>query len=209
MKKPVIIVLISSAVFIALAGAGCSQMADQAATEAVSPITAPLAAKKVAVETTDEYKARQLAEIAATTDPVEVALVQMEDTKLPPGAEAGQAFGCNDKIAFVKMARVQASGDDVADAVATLLKQGESSINTLYNALGQSKLTVDKVVSPDGVTTEVWLKGQPQSGGVCDDPRIKTQIEATVARLQPKYKIFLNGTESAWRCFGDMSGKCK
>jgi hypothetical protein len=97
----------------------------------------------------------------------------------------------------------------VSDALTTLFSVRDSNREGKYNALWQSKLAVEKIQSRDGVTTEVWLKGSTQSGGVCDDPRIKAQIEYTIKRLKPKFKIFLNGTESNYRCLGDMSGECK
>jgi hypothetical protein len=56
---------------------------------------------------------------------------------------------------------------------------------------------------------EVWLSGDLVSGGACDVPRVKAQVEETVRLYSPVFKIYLNGSESAWRCFGDMSGQCE
>jgi len=109
----------------------------------------------------------------------------------------------------MKEHRAASTDSIVHDALMTLFALKDANRNELYNALWQSDLAVDKIQSRDGVVTEVWLKGKTQSGGACDDPRLKAQIEATISRFRPKFKIFLNGTEAAYRCLGDMSGECK
>jgi hypothetical protein len=191
-----------------LVGAGCQKAADQAASDAVSPVTAPLAALEATVDATGALKISQQDAFAQATDPVTVAFVIIDGHIAQAGILPGEVFGCSDQVGFLAVPRVQDSGNEVADAVATLLAEKESNVYELYNALAFSSLKLDKVDEKDGVTG-VWLKGQPLSGGTCDDPRIKTQVEATVARLKPSYKIYLNGSESEWRCIGNMSGECK
>ncbi|TAL19674.1 hypothetical protein EPN90_02705 [Patescibacteria group bacterium] len=76
------------------------------------------------------------------------------------------------------------------------------------NYLAAQKLTVDTVDKTADGSFLVNLKGEIFSAGVCDDPRIIEQVELTAAQFG-KVKILLNGSESAWRCFGDQSGLCK
>jgi hypothetical protein len=57
----------------------------------------------------------------------------------------------------------------------------------------------------------VNLEGELMSAGTCDVPRIKNQIELTVetfASEDQEFNITLNGSESAYKCFGDESGLC-
>jgi hypothetical protein len=57
----------------------------------------------------------------------------------------------------------------------------------------------------------VNLQGTLISAGTCDDPRIKNQILRTIELYLPEdeYTVLLNGSESEWRCWNDMSGLCE
>ncbi|MEW5902702.1 MAG: hypothetical protein AB1715_14650, partial [Acidobacteriota bacterium] len=77
-----------------------------------------------------------------------------------------------------------------------------------YTALDQSSLTVAGISKEDDGAFLVDLRGQVRSKGVCDDPRIRAQIEKTVGRFG-SFEIRLNGRETGWRCFDDQSGKCR
>lgn len=192
-----------------LAGVGCAGKVDTAVDAGLTPITVPLEALNKSKTVTDEERAKQNRDNDAVANEMTVVMVLTENASIPPGTKVGETFGCNDKMAYTMVPRAAATDDVVSDALVSLFAIRESNHNNLYNGLYQSKLSVDKIISPDGVTTEVWLKGTVTSGGVCDDPRIKAQIEGTVKRLRPKYKIFLNGTEGGFRCIGDESGECK
>lgn len=203
--------LASAAALLALtfAGAGCMQFADEAATDVISPVTAPVEALDFAIETVDEAKARERAALLAANGDIAVTFIVTENAVVPTGAEAGRVIGCNDRVAVSRVPRVQVTSNEVVDALTTLFSFRDSNVNGLYNALSQSTFSALKAESKDGVVTEVWLTGEARSGGTCDDPRVKAQIEDTIAQFRPKYKIFLNGTEANWRCLGNMSGKCK
>lgn len=57
----------------------------------------------------------------------------------------------------------------------------------------------------------VNLQGDLISAGTCDDPRIRNQIIKTIELFLPEeeYTILLNGSETEWRCWNDMSGLCE
>ncbi len=143
-------------------------------------------------------------------DDLSVGMIITENAEIPAGAVVVPGtIGCNDRVAYEKRHRETATDNVLVDALATLFAVKDSSVDAYYNALWQSKLAVEKIQSTDGVTTEVWLKGTVASGGACDDPRIKAQIEATIKRLRPKFTIYLNGSQATYRCLGDESGECK
>ena len=192
-----------------LVGAGCSGAPDQLASDVVRPVTVSVEALQKAQQLSADQKARVTYDAEQNTNEVGVVMILLDGDAVPAGVQVGDVIGCNDRPAVAQLSRDAATGDTVKDALTTLFAVRESTVGKLHNSLADSRLAVDKIQSTDGVTTEVWLKGTLSSGGVCDDPRIKEQVEGTVRRLRPTYKIFLNGTESAWRCFGNMSGNCK
>jgi hypothetical protein len=191
-------------------GMGCTGTADKLAEEALAPTETSLDALKQAKGLSEEANAAKRREAALVSDELTIALVLTANTEKPVGIDRmGDGFGCQDDIAYVSRPRAVDTGEPVNDALTTLFSIKDSSSGVLYNSLWQSNLEVEKVWSTDGVTTEVWLRGTVMTGGVCDDPRVKEQIEATVRQFRPKYRIILNGSESEYRCLGNMSGLCE
>ncbi|MEK9151919.1 MAG: hypothetical protein AAB692_00980, partial [Patescibacteria group bacterium] len=142
------------------------------------------------------------------SDDAVVALALLEGSDVPDGAEIKETFGCNDRLALVRVPKKNTS-QPLADALTALFAIGARPPRGLFNGLSGSALSVEKIsYGADGVA-EVRLKGRLGLGGECDDPRFKAQIEGTIRRLRPKFKIFLNGSESAYRCVGDLKGDCK
>ncbi len=199
-----------SAAVLLLAGAGCQgSVPDRVAGEAVNGMVAtPLRALDKAKELTAAENARARLEAESVANEMTVAMVLTENAAAPAGAEIGETFGCNDRVAFTKVPRESDSGDTLKDILNSLLAVRATNVNGLYNGLSESRLSLEKIQSRDGVTTEVWLKGQVSSPGACNDPRVKAQIEATVGRYKPNFKILLNGSEEAYGCIGDQSGEC-
>lgn len=190
-------------------GIGCST-AEKLADDALLPTKVSLGALNKAKNLTTDLNAKDNEEAERTTNDITVAFVVPDGQDVPIGLETDKTtFGCNDTIVYMKRGRETASGDVVRDALTTLFAEKDSTIGELHNSLAYSTLLVDRIVSRDGVTTEVELKGEMVSAGACDSPRLKEQIEATVRRFRPKYKILLNGSDSQWRCFGDESGLCE
>lgn len=188
-----------------LVGAGCMNRLGK---DAAAPVTVPVEALGKSQEEIDAAKAKQAEEAAMAADDLMVAFIHSDNADAKAEVVEGQ-IGCGDKVAYWPVHREAQTDSVISDALTTLFSVREPSPAGLYNSLWESKLSVDKIQSRDGVTTEVWLKGSTVSGGACDDPRIKAQIEYTIKRYKPNYKIFLNGSEADYRCLGDMSGECK
>jgi hypothetical protein len=187
-------------------GAGCFGVGDQLTEEAIKPVTVPLDALRDSKEAIALANARKNEESDMGAADVTVALIRLAEEGKPFDSDA---IGCGDRIEAVPVHRAVQSDSVVRDALTTLFAIDDSSFDGLYNSLAGSDLKVEDVLSRDGVTTEVRLSGNIVSGGACDNPRIKAQIEQTIRRFKPNYRIILNGSESAYRCFGDMSGQCE
>jgi len=200
--------MLAVSAFCVFVGAGCGSVADQLADDAIKPISVPVQALGDAKRAAAEIDARTNEDAERESDDVSVAMVMTSGSDALAAADP-DTIGCGDTIVFKKLHRAASTGQVVPDALATLFGQKQSTVDSAYNALWQSSLAVEKVLSTDGVTTEVWLRGAVLSGGVCDDPRIKAQVERTIARFRTKYKVILNGSEANWRCLGDQSGECK
>ena len=193
-----------------LAGFGCSQeFKSDVDTAFEGGVAVPLQALNAAKGLNAEEQARLNRQAEEEANELTVAMVLTENMAIPTATKVGDAFGCSDKVALTKVARAAATDDVLHDALVSLFDVKDSSYNNLYNSLSQSTLTLEKIQSRDAVTTEVWLKGKIVSGGTCDDPRIKAQIENTIKYFRPKFQVFLNGSESEYRCLGDQSGECK
>lgn len=200
----VLTVAVTALVFL---GAGCKGAVDETVDDALSPVSTSLDVLGQAKTLSEDQRAKVNREAELATNEVTVAMILIEGRTAESGTELGDEIGCNDRIAYMKLSRETATDSVVCDALNTLFAARE--IDGLHNSLEFSSLEVDKVQSRDGVTTEVWINGDIMSAGACDDPRIRGQIEWTIKRFRPKFKVFLNGSESEWRCFGDMSGLCK
>jgi hypothetical protein len=189
-----------------LVGGGCSRVAD----DAMQPVTVPIGALEQAKTLTIEEKARMTAEAEALTNEVGVVMILTDGAEVPAGLKpSDQVIGCNDRPVVVQLTRETATGDVLRDALNTLFAAKDTNVQGALNSLDDATLKVDDIRSSDGVTTEVHLSGALNSGGACDDPRITEQVEGTIRRLRPHYKVFWNGSEANWRCHGDMSGECK
>jgi hypothetical protein len=164
------------------------------------------------IEFSEEISAQKRSAMDFLANLLPVALVLTEGSTEPDeGVErlSRETFGCSDRIGYVRVSRESASNEIVSDALETLFSIRDPQVNGMINSLWESNLKVDKVLSIDGQITEVWLSGEILSSGVCADPRIKAQIEATIRQYRSSFQIYLNGSEANWRCFGDMSGLCQ
>jgi hypothetical protein len=194
-----------------LTGAGCASTADQVADDAVKPVAVPIEALGDAKDATAKMNAASRRRSDTVGNMLPIAFVLLEGHKVT-GADVERVstatFGCNDKIAYVPVSREDATDDPAYDALATLFAVTDSTVSDLHNSVWESDLSVEKVKGVGQDKVEVHINGEIVSNGVCDDPRIKEQVEATVRQYYPDYTIFLNGSESEWDCFGDGSGLC-
>ena len=97
---------------------------------------------------------------------------------------SGEKIGCGDSLVAVPT-QIEPTGDPIRDALHALFAVHDRMIGQsgLYNSLYQSNLKVGDVRIDENGQVSVQLSGQYQLGGVCDDPRFKAQIEATILQL--------------------------
>lgn len=119
-------------------------------------------------------------------------------------------IGCNDYIVPTPIGSIQNPESPLRNALVTLLgvTEKDAAALGLSSTLAKSNLQIGSInQNADGVFV-VDLEGTLNPAGLCDDPRMKAQIEETVGEFG-KFQILLNGKESNWRCFGDESGLCQ
>lgn len=204
MKKRAIIAVILPLLFF---GAGCGEQAEQPKDS--SPHKKALdQAESLSVEA----KARKLRQQDVSANLLPVAAVLPDGHEEPEdGVErlSDETFGCMDRIGYVRVSRETGTGDVALDALNTLLAETRYTLDGgMINALPDSSLSVDRIAYT-GEQANVYLVGDIVSPGVCADPRIKEQVEATIRQYHPDYRIFWDGSKSAWRCYGDQSGLCE
>lgn len=122
---------------------------------------------------------------------VRIFLVELEEgaTGGEQAAEtprAGDTFGCGDRLRAVAVPVATegvATEGRVAAALGSLLEA--SGGQGLYTALERSQLEVERVEPVAGVEGlyRVHLTGQLRLGGVCDNPRVRAQLEATARQF--------------------------
>jgi hypothetical protein len=187
-------------------GAGCFGLGNRLAEDAIKPVTVPIESLKKSKEEIALANARKNEESDLDSADVTVALIRLAKEGEPFD---GETIGCGDRVEAARVHRAIQTDSVLRDALVTLFSIDETGYDGLYNALAQSNLKVEDILSRDGVTTEVRLTGTLPAEGACSVPRIKAQIEQTIRRFKPNYRVILNGTESEYRCFGDMSGQCQ
>lgn len=132
--------------------------------------------------------------IAASSTPAEmevkIFLIAMDD-----GGKSGPAVGCGDSAVGVTV-RVPHSTGVLRAALTALLANhnqfyGESG---LYNALYQSRLSIEDVALDAGTAT-IRLSGALTMGGECDSPRVEAQLKQTALQFSTVHAvtIFING----------------
>ncbi len=100
-----------------------------------------------------------------------IYLIALED-----GGKSGPAVGCGDSLVAVDV-----PASDVKTALRELLENNDRLYGQsgLYNALYQSDLQVNRIArNNDSISAD--LSGRLVLGGVCDNPRVKAQLEATL-----------------------------
>jgi len=127
-----------------------------------------------------------------TYEKVNIYLIALNDN----GA-GGTLVGCGDSAIPVEV-QITPTQDLVAavkSALQALLSAGDRYAGGagLYNALKNSSLKVVDVIIQNANAT-IKLSGALQSGGQCDDPRIKAQLEQTVRQFSQvtQVSIYLN-----------------
>lgn len=121
--------------------------------------------------------------------------LQMYLVALEDGGASGEKVGCNDSLVPVTIEVPRTQGV-LRAALSKLLalKKKDYGESGLYNALYQSDLSIQSLAVTDGEAV-IRLSGQLASGGVCDDPRIIGQIEATARQFSTvdRVSVYING----------------
>jgi Sporulation and spore germination len=107
---------------------------------------------------------------------------------------AGAEVGCGDSAVPVE-ADLPAPAPALWGSLETLLAAGKRYESAgFYNALANSPLRVQRI-ERSGSTARIYLTGYLEIGGVCDSPRVLSQITETATQFQDvdKAEIFLDG----------------
>jgi spore germination protein GerM len=120
---------------------------------------------------------------------IKVYLVALEDK-----GKTGKKIGCDDSLVPVTRKVAKTTGTLKA-AIVELLAIPNEYNDKLRNFWGGNDLKVKSVSIKKGTAT-INLTGEgPSVAGVCDEPRITTQIEETAKQFSSvkKVKVFVNG----------------
>ena len=122
---------------------------------------------------------------------VKIFLIAVNDNGV-----SGKKIGCNDSVVPV-LIYIDPTLGVLRASLNELFKmegQKEYGLSGLYNSLYQSHLSIDSlnIVNREAI---VKLKGTLSSGGVCDDPRIKAQLEEAAPQFKTidRVSVFING----------------
>ena len=108
---------------------------------------------------------------------------------------SGQLVGCGDSVIPVQVETTPTKEVLRASLEKLLaLKEQYYGESGLYNALYQSDLQLESITLENG-KAEIYLTGTMMLGGVCDNPRVEAQLEATVLQFSTvqEVSIFING----------------
>ena len=134
-------------------------------------------------------KSPQDVNATATVRKARIFLISIEN-KVSAGAEVG----CGDSAVPVE-ADLPAPTPALWGSLETLLTAGKRYESAgFYNALANSPLRVQRI-ERSGSTARIYLTGYLEIGGVCDSPRVLSQITETATQFQDidKAEIFLDG----------------
>lgn len=123
----------------------------------------------------------------ATFERTNIYLIALEDA-----GESGEQIGCNDSVIPVEIA-IEPTVAPLTAAIEQLLAINQEFYGQsgLYNALYQSDLTLQGIDIDDGEAI-INLSGSLVSGGTCDDPRIRAQLEQTALQYTTIDNVTIN-----------------
>ncbi len=131
--------------------------------------------------------------VDADQSTVKVYLVALGDN-----GKTGQKIGCEDSLVAVNRS-VKSTGAPLKAALAELLAMPRQYNEQLNNFWGENSLKLKSVSVSKGVAT-IRLTGKgPSVAGVCDEPRIISQIEETAKQFPSvkRVKVFVNNESLA------------
>lgn len=124
----------------------------------------------------------------------EQTVIQLYFVNVEDAGTGSALVGCGDSLKPVTR-QIPRTQSPLRDAIENLLMEKQQRVDGLYNALAQSDLTVESVIIASDGTAEIRLGGTLKIGGVCDEPRIRAQIEQTASQFTAvkRVDIRLNG----------------
>jgi spore germination protein GerM len=129
---------------------------------------------------------------ATQTREVKVYLVALGDA-----GKLGKKIGCDDSLVPVTRS-VKATGAPLTAALQELLNlpseyPGDSRLNNFW--LGEKLRLKSVAISKNGTATIYIIGEGPFVAGICDEPRIISQIEETAKQFATvkRVKVFING----------------
>jgi hypothetical protein len=133
--------------------------------------------------------------LAAPTSIPEPQRVQIYLIALEDNGQSGQPVGCGDS-AIPVVVETPPTQEVLKASMESLLSMKEQYYGEsgLYNALYQSDLQVESITLKNGKAV-IYLTGTLMLGGVCDNPRVEAQLEATALQFSTvqEVSIFING----------------
>jgi len=107
-----------------------------------------------------------------------IYLIDLEDA-----GQSGLQIGCGDSVVPVEV-QIEPTIAPLTAALERLFDIDERLVGEtgLYNALYQSDLAIDSIDITNGVAT-IRLTGELRVGGVCDEPRVRAQLEETALQF--------------------------
>ncbi len=127
---------------------------------------------------------------ATNTQIIKIYLVAIGDN----GA-SGTKIGCDDSLVAVDVGIPPTAGVLRAALSELLAIDSETYGDSgLYNALYQSNLEIENLSVINGVAS-IYLSGDLMLGGVCDHPRVESQLSAIALQFSTvsSVEIFING----------------
>lgn len=106
------------------------------------------------------------------------------------GDNVVETIGCNDQLIRVDIENCNADIDEVLKRL--FVYKDEKSI--YYNSFSMSEIAMDHVVHNDK-NIDVYLKGDLFIGGMCDVPRVMSQLQKTVLQFDniDNVTFYING----------------
>jgi spore germination protein GerM len=131
---------------------------------------------------------------AATTRTIRVYLVAMNDR-----GRSGRRIGCDDSLVSVRRT-VSATAAPLRAAIQELLAMPEENtfagrqLHNFWSSARADSLRLESVTISRGVAT-IRFSGAVPVAGICDEPRIISQIEATARQFPTvrRVRVFLGG----------------
>ncbi len=150
-----------------------------------------------------QNKEASSSEISPPANQVTIFLVaygdKVKSKALPPQSIK---FGCDDYLVPTPIPLQEGERDDLRTALIKLFTVKEHNLGNLNLVniwtMHGTQIQIDAIYER-GYTTTVEISGKIYAGGVCDHPRIMSQLEETIRHYSKDFVIKYNGSEDSWQ----------